>query len=164
MSAKFPVFFGGGVAILAIALWFGFFTTSDAKLALSGEILKVRSMELTPDSTLAILDFRMKNESSVTFVLKEATILWTDAEGKEREATTVSRPDMNRIMEYSKQAGPKYNEMFVVREKLTSKAMLDRMASGTVPVSDADFTKRKGLKLRLTDMDGVAFELRERGK
>lgn len=164
MSAKFPIFFGGGLLILALALWFGWFTSNDSRLLLSGEILKVRSMELTPDSTLVLLDFRMKNESGITFALKEAAIMWTDADGKEAEATTVSRPDLDRIFQYSQSAGPKYNELFVMREKLGSKIMLDRMAAGTIPVPDAAFAKRKGLRLRLTDLDGQTFEFQERKK
>jgi hypothetical protein len=164
MSAKFPIFFGVALVLLGLFLWFSYSSTSDARLQVSGEILKVRSLEMTPDSTLVILDFRMKNESDVKFVLKEATILWTNAEGKESEATTVARPDMDRILQYAQQAGPKYNEMFVMREQLTAKAMLDRMAAGSVQVSDARFGQRKGLKLRLTDLDGQSFEFEERKK
>ena len=100
----------------------------------------------------------------MNFVLKEDTILWTDANGKEHEATHVTRPDMDRILQYSQQAGPKYNEMFVVREKLTGKAMIDRMSAASIPVSDADFAKRKSIKLRIVDLDGLAFELPERKK
>lgn len=162
MTAKFPIFFGIAVLLLAFALWFGNFSTSDSRLQVTGEIMKVRSMELTPDSSLVILDFRMKNESNVNFVLKESLILWTDSEGKEREATHVAKPDLERILQYAQQAGPKYNEMFVVREKLTGKAMLDRMVSASVPVSDATFAKRQSVKLRLTDLDGQVFEFLER--
>ena len=158
MTTKFPIFFGIGLLLVGFVLWFGNFSTSDSRLQVSGEILKVRSMEMTPDSTLVILDFRMKNESNVNFVLKESTILWTNSEGRELEATHVARPDLDRVLQYAQQAGPKYNEMFVIRDKLTGKAMLDRMVSGTVPVSDAVFAKRKGLKLRLTDLDGQTFD------
>lgn len=164
MSAKFPLFFGVAVAALVLFLWFGYSSTSDSRLKVSGEILKVRSLELSPESTLVMLDFRLTNESDVTFVLKEGTVLWTDASGKEHEATHVARPDLDRILQYTQQAGPKYNEMFVMREKLTGKAMLDRMTAGSIPVSDAAFAKRKSVRLKLTDLDGLTFELLERKK
>ena len=98
MTTKFPIFFGIGLLLVGFVLWFGNFSTSDSRLQVSGEILKVRSMEMTPDSTLVILDFRMKNESNVNFVLKESTILWTNSEGRELEATHVARPDLDRVL------------------------------------------------------------------
>jgi len=156
--------FGVAMALLGLAGWFSYAASSDKRLQVSGEVLKVRSLALTPESTLIILDYRLRNDSDVNFVLKEDTILWTDADGKEREATHVTRPDMDRILQYTQQAGPKYNEMFVVREKLTGKAMIDRMSAASIPVSEADFAKRKSVKLRLTDLDGLAFELPERKK
>jgi hypothetical protein len=155
-----------GVAMLLLGLvgWFGHSASSDKRLQLSGEILKVRSLSLTPESTLVMLDYRVKNESEVTFALKEDTILWTDANGKEHEGTHVTRPDLDRILQHLHAAGPKYNEMLVMREKITGKAMIDRMSAASIPVSEADFGNRKSVKLRLTDLDGQAFELLERKK
>ena len=162
MNLRLTAFFGVAMALLGLAAWFSYSATSDTRLQVSGEVLKVRSLALTPESTLIILDYRLKNDSDVTFVLKEDTILWTDADGKEHEATHVTRPDMDRILQYTQQAGPKYNEMFVVREKLTGKAMIDRMSAASIAVSEADFAKRKSIKLRLADVDGSTFELLER--
>ena len=159
MSSKFPVFFGIAIALVALALGFGYFASSDARLQLTGEILKIRTLELTPDSTLVMLDFRVRNESNVTFQLREAQIFWTPEKGEEAEALTVARPDLDRILQYSKLAGPKYNEVLVMKEKIGGKAMIDRMSAATVPVGEADFEKRKALKLRLTDLDGQSFEL-----
>lgn len=162
MNLRLTAFFGVAMALLGLAAWFSYSATSDTRLQVSGEVLKVRSLALTPESTLIILDYRLKNDSDVTFVLKEDTILWTDVDGKEHEATHVTRPDMDRILQYTQQAGPKYNEMFVVREKLTGKAMIDRMSAASIAVSEADFAKRKSIKLRLADVDGSTFELLER--
>jgi hypothetical protein len=163
VSAKFPIFFGIAITMLALGMWFGWFSTADSRLLLTGEILKVRTMELTPETTLAILDFRMKYDSNILFALREASVVWTAADGSLKETDPVARPDLERIMQYAKQAGPKYNEMFVMGEKLTSKAMVDRMAAGVVKAPEADFLKRKSVTLRLTDMDGKTFELHERG-
>jgi hypothetical protein len=163
MSAKFPIFFAIAIAALALFGWFSYSSTSDSRLQVSGEILKVRSVELTPESTLVLLDFRIRNESDVNFLLKEDTILWTDAAGKEHEATHVTRPDLNRILQYSQQA-VKFNEMFVIRDKLGGKAMIDRMTAGSISVPDAEFAKRKSVRLKLTDLDGLTFELQERKK
>jgi len=162
VSAKFPIFFGISIVLLLLGLWFGWFSTADARLEVTGEILKVRTLELTPETTLVMLDFRMKNESNVDFVLKEAILHWTSEDGADHEMDPVSRPDLDRILQYAKQAGPKFNETFVMREKLGGKAMLDRMASGVAKVSEPAFAKRKNLFLRLTDMDGKAFDLKER--
>ncbi len=161
MSAKFPIFFAVAIALLGVGLWFGWFSTSDSRLLLTGEILKTRTLELTPETTLVMLDFRMKNESNIDFILKEATISWTSADGAEHEMDPVARPDLDRILQYAKQAGPKFNEMFVMREKLTGKVMLDRMAAGVAKASESDFDKRKSLTLRLLDLDGKTFDFKE---
>jgi hypothetical protein len=161
VSAKFPIFFGVAIGILVLGLTFGWFSTSDKRLEVTGEILKTRTIELTPETTLVMLDFRMRNESNVDFVLKEANLTWTSADGASHEMDTVARPDLDRILQYVKQAGPKFNEVFVMREKLGGKAMLDRMAAGVAKASEGDFLKHKSLTLTLTDLDGKTFELKE---
>jgi hypothetical protein len=164
MSPRLLALIGVAMAILGVAGWFSYTATSDMRLQLTGEVLKVRSLALTPESTLILLDYRVKNDSDVTFILKEDTIFWTGEDGKEREATHVTRPDVDRILQHLHEAGPKYNEMLVMREKVTGKAMLDRMSAGVIQVPDAEFSKRKSVKLRLIDLDGQTFEFLERKK
>lgn len=163
MSKTFPIFFGVAVAILALGAWLGWFGTSDSRLTMTGEILKVRSVEMTPETTLVIADFRMKNESNIVFNLRDAVLLWTDAQGKEHECDHVAGSDLQRILPHMPQVGPAFNKPFVIGDKVEAKAMMDRMTSGVAQASEAEFAKRQNVRLRITDIDHKTFVFDERG-
>lgn len=163
MSKTFPIFFGVAIAILALGAWLGWFGTSDSRLTMTGEVLKLRSVEMTPETTLVIADFRMKNESNISFNLREAVLLWTDAEGKEHECDHVAGSDLQRILTHMPQVGPAFNKPFVIGDTVGPKAMMDRMTSGVAQASDEAFAKRKAVRLRITDIDHKSFVFEERG-
>ncbi|BDC49174.1 hypothetical protein F183_A14900 [Bryobacterales bacterium F-183] len=162
MSKTFPIFFGIAIALLALGAWLGWFGTSDSRLTMTGEVLKVRTQEMTPETTLVIADFRMKNESNIGFNLREAVLIWTDAQGKDHECDHVAGSDLQRILTQLPQIGPAFNKPFVIGDKVESKAMMDRMTAGVAQASEADFEKRKSIRLRLTDIDHKSFVFEER--
>src|ERR1039457_2109767 len=110
-NRQFIVFLGVGLAVVAIAIAFVFMGTQGAHLNLTGTILKVRTLATDDKNAIIILDFRVKNEATrQEFVVKDATVVVTTADGKQVEGDTIARTDVNRVMEYYKMLGPKYNE------------------------------------------------------
>ena len=164
-NRQFIVFLGVGLAVVAIAIAFVFMGTQGAHLNLTGTILKVRTLATDDKNAIIILDFRVKNEATrQEFVVKDAIVVVTTADGKQVEGDTIARTDVNRVMEYYKMLGPKYNETLIIRDKVGGGQTMDRMVAATVPLPEADVEKRKGITLQLHDIDGPTFELKESGK
>ncbi len=162
INRQFLVFLGVGLAVIAIGLGVTFYGTQGAHLNLEGKILKVRTLPTDEKTALIVVDFRVTNQATKqTFVVKDAVVVVKTAEGKDIEADTVARTDVNRIFGYYKMLGPKYNETLIMRDKVGAGQTMDRMIAATAPLPESDIERRKGLTLRLHDVDGPTFELKE---
>ena len=162
MNKQFLTFLAVGLAV-ACGIWYFFYaSTKDMALAVSGEILKVRTVELSPHNVFLMTDFRVRNTSAVDFMLKEASIFVTMADGQEKEGHTVARSDIDNIMQYTPLAGPKFNQVLVMRDRVAAKVSIDRMAGATFAVEEQDLQARKKIRLHLTDLDGKEFDLLEK--
>ncbi len=162
MTRKFLVFLGIGLAVIAVALALGFYGTQGAHLQLQGKILKVRTLASDDKNSIVVVDFRVTNEATKqTFVVKDATVSLVGADGKTVEGDTVARTDVNRVFDYYKMLGPKYNETLIMRDKVAGGQTMDRMVAATVPLAETEVEKRKSIKLTLHDVDGPVFELNE---
>ena len=153
-----------GVAFLAVAgAWYFFYaSTKDLALAVNGEILKVRTVELSPRNVLLITDFRVRNTSSIQFMLKEAAIFVILADGKEKEGRTLGRSEAEDVFKFTPLAGPQYNQVLTIRDKVPAKVSIDRMAAATFTLDEKDLVERKSVRLHLTDLDGKEFDLLEK--
>ncbi len=162
LNKRFLIFLAIGLAI-AGALTFSFYEgTKDRALAVNGEILKVRTTEISPRNTFMSADFRIRNTSGIDFMLKDATLFVTLADGKEKEGETTSRDDIDKIIKYFPVAGPKFNQVLIVRDRVPANVSIDRMVGATFSLSDQELTARKSVRLHLTDLDGKEFDLFER--
>jgi hypothetical protein len=155
-------FIGIGIVIVAIALGITLYGTKGAHLSLTGTVLKVRTLGTDDKNSIAVVDFRVVNESKQNFVVQDATVTVTTADGKEVEGAPIARQDVNRVLDYYKILGPKYNETLIVRDKVGGGQKMDRMVAVAIPLPAEDLDKRKALKLQLHDVDGPTFDLHEK--
>ena len=162
LNKQFLIVLGIAV-ILVTGAWFLFYAgTKDLALAVNGEILKVRTIELSPHNICVMTDFRIRNTSSILFMLKEATIFIVLADGKEKEGHTLARSEAEDVFKFMPLVGPKYNQVLVMRDKVPGKVSIDRMTAATFALEEKDPIERKSVRLRLTDMEGKEFDLMER--
>lgn len=162
-SRQLLVFVGVGIVVVAIALGITLYGTKGAHLELTGWVLKVRTIATDEKNSIAVIDFRVKNQSDKqNFLVKESQLLVTGADGKQVEGIPIARQDINRVLDYYKQLGPKYNETLIIRDKVPTGQQLDRMVAFAVPLPEEELEKRKDLVLRLIDIDGPTFELKEK--
>jgi len=162
LTKQFLMFLGIGLLLATAAVLFLYTGTKDMALAVNGEILKVRTTELSPKNTFVATDFRIRNTSSVPFALREALIFVTLADGKEQEGRTISRPDIENIFKYTPLAGPQYNKVLAMSDRVAGGVSIDRMAGATFAYDEKDLVTRKTMRLHLIDMDGKEFDLLER--
>jgi hypothetical protein len=162
INRQFLTFLGIGLVVVVIGLGLTFYGTQGAHLNLEGKILKVRTLPTDEKTALIVVDFRVTNlATKQTFVVKDAVVVLKTADGKEVEADTVARTDVNRIFDYYKVLGPKYNETLIIRDKVGGGQTMDRMLAATIALPESDVEKRRGMTLRLHDVDGPTFELKE---
>lgn len=162
INRQFLVFLAIGLAVVAIVLGFTFWGTSRARLNLEGKILKVRTLATDDKNAIIVVDFRVQNQSAKqVFVVKDAVVVVNTADGKQVEGDTIARTDVNRVLDYYKILGPKFNETLIMRDKVAGGQTMDRMVASTVALPEADVENRKSITLRLHDVDGPTFELTE---
>lgn len=161
MNSKFLIFLGLGIAVVAAGIAFTWVGSKGAHLALEGKILKVRTLATDQKNSILVVDFRVHNDSDTPFVVREGVVKVKTADGNELEGRTIARTDINRVFEYHKILGLKYNEALIIRDRVLGRQNLDRMLAAQFEVPASDLDQRKGLTLTLTDLDGPVFTFSE---
>lgn len=155
-----------GVGLLAVGLIVATFfkSTEEMRLTLEAELRKVRIVETSPETAMAMVDFRLQNKSNVPFVLRDAHIVLVKADGTEVEGETQPRATVNRIFDFIPQAGGKINEVLIPGDKIGPNALIDRMAGASFQLPAAELDARKLLRVELVDLDGGKFVMTEKRK
>lgn len=161
ITKQTAIFVGIGVLIVAAVLSLTLYSTRGSHLTLEGKVLKVRTLATDDKNSIAVIDFRVTNRSNLVFVTKDADVVVTGSDGKEISGDTIARTDLNRVMDYYKMLGPKYNETLIMRDKVEPGQSMDRMVAASFPISESDLEKRVKLMVRLHDVDGATFDLAE---
>jgi len=162
MSKNFLVFLGIGLAVVGVVVALTLFGTRGAHLSLAGNVLKVRTMPTDENNSLVVVDFRVRNTADATpFVIKDAIITVTAADGKDVEGMTVARRDMDRVFDAYKLIGPKYNQSLIPSDRVNGEQTIDRMVAAAIPLPESAVVKRRNLRVRFIELDGVTSEISE---
>jgi hypothetical protein len=144
------------IAIVGSLIAGGLYWTRNNHLELKGEVLKVRSQSVDPENTVAVIDFRVTNPSTTQFVVKDVDVYMDTADGKTLDGGIFSEIDAQRLFEYYKILGRKYNPTLLMKDKIESGQVQDRMIAVRFPATDPQVAARKGIRLVISDVDGAA--------
>jgi hypothetical protein len=161
MTKNFWIFLGVGLAIVAAGLSFVFLGTEKNHLELTGKILKVRVLALSPDASLVVADFRVTNPSGIDFVVKDVQMILDPASGDPVLGTIASKSDIDTIFQYQKLVGPKFNDVLSLKDTVKAGKTVDFMVAARFERSEQAIAARKEVHLRLEDLDGPVAELAE---
>jgi hypothetical protein len=134
----------------------GLYWTRNNKLQLNGQVLGVRSFAPEPNQTITVIDFRVTNPSPDQFVVKDVDVYLDTKDGKTVDAANFGDADAQRVFDYYKVLGKKYNQTLLTREKINPGQTVDRMIAVRFDVSDQDVTNRKAVRVLISDIDGQA--------
>jgi hypothetical protein len=162
VTKQFWTFLGIGLAVVLVAIGFTLIGTKGSHLELDGRILKVRVLELNPNASLVIVDFRAKNPSDLMFVVKNVTMTLTPAKGEPVDGTSFSKFDVENVFKYEKLLGDKYNDVLSIRDKIARHQSVDRMVGARFEMSEAAIDARKSMTLQIEDMDGAVAVIGEK--
>ncbi len=158
LSKQFVLTFGIGLVVILIAIAGVLYMQRGAHVELKGAILKVRTMGMDDNSSLAVVDFRFVNSSDYPFVVRSVDVTATGADGQTYPSTSVPEVDAKRIFEYYPVLGPKFNPSLITRDKIPGKHSEDRMIVARFEVPVAQLDARKNLKVSIEDVDGPVSE------
>ncbi len=162
LSRQFVVTFSVGLVVILIAVAGILYMQRGAHVELKGSILKVRTLGMDDNSSLAVVDFRFANPSDYPFVVRTVDVTATGADGQEYTSTPVPEVDAKRIFEYYPVLGPKFNPSLITRDKIPARLTQDRMIVARFEIPQAKLDARKNLKVRVEDVDGPVSELSEK--
>lgn len=162
IEKPFLVAFGVGLAVIAAAVAGILYMQRGAHIELQGAILKVRTLAMDENSSVAVIDFRFANPADYPFVVRTVTVIMEDQAGRVLEGATVSEPDAKRLFEYYPLLGPKYNRSLVLRDRIPPHHSEDRMIAARFEVPVTLLDARKHLTVRIEEVDGAVSELVEK--
>ena len=151
-----------GLAVVAVIIAAILATTRKNRVELTGEVIKVRSHQVDPEHTLALIDFRVHNPSTQQFMVRDIEVFVDEPDGKSTLGELFSEPDLTTAIAYYKTLGQRYNPGLKRRDKLNSGATTDRSIGVSVPMTDERLQARKSVRLRIHDADGPVVEIAEK--
>jgi len=158
ISKQFLIFFGAGVLALGIVLFAVFSGTKGAHLELKGKIMKIRSVALSDQDSIAVLDFRVENPSNVPFVVRQVEVSLEQKDGSMAEGVNVSKDDLKGLFQYNRFLGNQLNDALTIKDTIPPHATVDRMVASRFDVKDSDLEASKAIHLSIQDVDGPLFE------
>jgi len=151
-----------GLVAVAVIAGLALLFNRGSQVRLEGAIMKVRTISTDDNASIAVVDFRIKNPARVLFLVKEVTIAVVTADGKTVEGISVAQTDLDRVLEYYKLTGPRFNPVLRAREKLTGGIEVDRTSAASFDIPEKALLARRNLLLRIQDADGVIVEIPEK--
>ena len=161
---RFLPFLGLGLAVVAAMAGALLWVQRGAHLELAGSIQKVRTLALPDSATVAILDFRFVNTADYRFDVRGVEVLLDTADGRTLSGAVVSEYDARQLFSYYPILGQKYNQTLVARTRIAPHQSLDRMIAARFEIPEQQFEQRKGLRVRVEDVDGAVSEIGQPGR
>ena len=162
MTKRFWIFLPVGLAVVAALIYALLLGTKGYHVDLTGEVLKVRVLTVSPEASLVVVDFRVTNPADIPFVVSSVQTL-LDSDGAEPlEGASISKPDVVTLFKYGKLLGPKYNDVLSIRDKVAPHQTVDRMVAARFELPEPKINGRKALRLRIEEIDGAVVEIGEK--
>jgi hypothetical protein len=162
MSKNFLIAIGIGIVCIAIAVAGILYMQRGARVGVSGEFLKVRTAPLDENSTIVVVDFRVKNPSDYPFVARSVTLNYQDPSGNPTEGITAPELDAKHIFEGIPTLGQKYSQTLIIKDTVPAKSQLDRMVMARFDLPEARLQSRKQFVIKIEEIDGQTFEISEK--
>jgi hypothetical protein len=149
----------GLVVVAGVAVWLN----RGAWARLDGRIVKVRTIATDAKASVAVLEIRFANPAATPFVVRDSKLFLTTAGGDTIEGMSIVQGDLDRVLEYHKDLGPRYNPVLRARERFDpGGGPADRTVAASFDVSEAELAARRNLTVRIEDVDGYFAEIPER--
>jgi hypothetical protein len=144
----------GLLAVLVAAAVF-YWINRGSQVRLEGRIAKARVVATDDNACVVILELHLRNPASVPFWIQEVRMTVAGSEG-----IRMVEADLDRMLDYYKVEGPRYNPVLKAREKIGGGQALDRTVAAGFQMSAAAAARTPELIVRVADVDGAETEIR----
>jgi hypothetical protein len=164
VTKQFWVFLLIGLAVVGALIYGVLMGTKGSHVDLTGEILKVRVLALSPQASLVVVDFRVTNPADIPFVVNTVQTQLDRFESETVDGVSISKADVENVFKYEKLLGPKYNDVLSIRDRVAPHQTVDRMVGARFELPESNIDARKGIRLHIEEVDGAMVEVGERRK
>ena len=163
MSKGFAITFLIGLLVIGAVVWVVFYKQQGAHIDPKGSILKVRTLKLADNSSAAVVEVRLTNDSDYPLVARTIEESAVTAKG-DVPGNVIAELDVKELFKYYPVLGEQYNPVLKAREKVPPHGSIDRevCAQFAIPVNELD--DRKDLVVRVEDITGPTAEMHEKVK
>ena len=162
MHKKLLIPFIAGIGVVLILIGGVLYMQRGAHIEVKGSILKVRTLAMQDESSVAVIDFRFANPSNYPFVVQRVEVSMLGADGTSYEGATVSETDARNLFQYFPVLGQKFNDTLLPRVKVPPHQALDRMIAARFEVPEAKLASRRNLTITVTEVDGAESTISEK--
>lgn len=155
-------YFGVGLVLIAVAVVWVFWMQRGAHVELRGSIQKIRTLAPEETGTVAIIDFRFRNTSDYAFQVRDVQAYVIAPDGREVEGQVIADVDAQRLFQYYPALGQRYNPTLMARSKIAGGESVDRMLTVRFEMPEAQFEKRRQLRIHIREVDGPESDILEK--
>jgi hypothetical protein len=137
-------------------------STRKNRVELHGDVLKVRTHQMDPEHTIALIDLRISNPSTQQFVVSEVEVFVDESGGKSTPTDLFAETDIKRVIAYYPMLGEKFTPGLLRRDKIGSGESTDRSIAVSAPMTDERLGGRAAFRIVVHDVDGETTEIREK--
>ena len=161
MSKTFALTFLIGLLVIGGAIWVVFLKQEGKHIEPKGSILKVRTLKLDDEHSVAVAEVRIINDSDVGLVTRniEASVI---AKNGEAQGNIVAEMDVKRLFQNYPVLGEQFNPVLKGRDKIPPRSTIDREICAMYNMSVEELDKRKDMIVRIQDITGPTLELHEK--
>lgn len=128
---------------------------------LEGRVTEVRTLEVEPEASVALVNFEAVNASRHLFVAYERRLEIVDAEGKVRRGQTTNKIDLPDLFRYFPELGGMRDEPFGAKTEIPAGATVRGLIGARFEISKAALDARQALVIRVVDGVGTETVLRD---
>jgi hypothetical protein len=151
-----------GLGVVGTLTWLGFWTNRGSQVRLEASIVKARLVRTDEKACVAVFEVRIKNPASVPFVIRSVQTTAVDAAGAVTESDPVPQIDLDRVLQYYPQTGPRFNDVLHGKAKLLGGVQKDWTVGASFHVSEQTLEARQRFEIVIEDVDGVVVKVAEK--
>jgi len=144
-----------GLAVVALIAGIVFFSNLSSQVRLECSVVRVRTVATSEDTAVLIAEIRVRNPAGVPFVIRDVAVEVTGADGNPIVGDPVAEIDLDRVLDYYKEAGPRYNPTLKVKSRIDGRTTKDWTVAASFRAPEQALLQRTALKIVMEDVDGV---------
>ena len=162
LSRIFLITFAAAAVVIAVLVWSGFESTKGNHLVPTGKIGRVRTQKIEDDVAIAVLDFKIRNDSDRDMIVRSSQAQVEMPDGSTVDGSNASESDAPKLFQAYPLLGVQFNPVLKERDIIPPHQELDRMVTARFDIPWEHMEKRKSIKFVVEDVTGPTLTLEAR--